>query len=232
MPAIPQRPDVHAPHPGPRDADESLAVVRARQQAAVAALGVRALGGLALATLLDETVAVVARGARHRVREDRRAAAERRGRAGSSPASAGPRASWGTRRSACSGDSPAGYALRSHAPVVVDDLSTDTRLGDPPLLREHGVRSGVSVVLYGPGGSAYGVVGAHTARSRRFTAHDVDFLQGIANVLSAALHRQYVEDDLRRARAEAESFSALLQDQATELEQQTEEAQALAEERR
>ena len=127
-------------------------------------------------------------------------------------------------------DSQAGYALLSHAPVLVDDLNAETRFDDLPMLREHGVVSGISVILYGPGGAAYGVLGAHTARRRRFSQDDVDFLQGVANVLSAALHRQHTEDELRHARTEAEAYAAQLQEQAAELEQQTEEAQALAEE--
>ncbi|WP_284348237.1 GAF domain-containing sensor histidine kinase [Roseisolibacter agri] len=205
------------------------ATLWARQQAAVADLGVRALGGLPVPALLQQAARVVAElldtefvkvvellpdGLTARV-----VAGEgwHDGVVGHATISVGR-------------DSQAGYALLSHAPVIVDDLRTETRLEDPPLLREHGVVSGVSVILYGPERSAYGVLGAHTARRRRFTTDDVSFLQGVANVLSAALHRQHVEDDLRRARTEAEVYAAQLQEQAFELEQQIEEAQALAEE--
>ncbi|HEU4632068.1 MAG TPA: ATP-binding protein [Gemmatimonadaceae bacterium] len=218
---------------GSGDSDDptgmGLADIRARQQAAVAKFGVRALGGLAVPELLREAAEVVSATLDTEfvklleLLPDEQTArlvagvGWREGVVGSATIRVGR-------------DSQAGYALLSHAPVIVEDLRTETRLDDPPLLREHGVVSGMSVILYGPGGRSYGVIGAHTARRRRFTQDDVNFLQGIANVLSAAFHRQHVEDELRRAHAEAEAYAGLLQEQALELEQQIEEAQALAEE--
>ena len=44
------------------------------------------------------------------------------------------------------------------------------------LLHEHGINSGVSVPIAGRDGRAYGVLGAHTARRRRFGEYDVAFL--------------------------------------------------------
>ncbi len=42
--------------------------------------------------------------------------------------------------------SQAGYTLKCGAPVIVENLQTETRFSGPPLLHEHGVVSGVSVV--------------------------------------------------------------------------------------
>src|SRR5690606_38858982 len=74
-------------------------------------------------------------------------------------------------------DTQAGYTLRVREPVIVADLCGETRFGTAALLREHGVVSGVSVIVPGEGDRAYGVIGAHTTRRRTFSAHDVNFLQ-------------------------------------------------------
>src|ERR1700730_4644371 len=58
-------------------------------------------------------------------------------------------------------ESQAGFTLLSDEPVVVEDLRTETRFSGPALLREHGVVSGMSVVIRGRE-RPYGVLGAHT----------------------------------------------------------------------
>lgn len=85
--------------------------------------------------------------------------------------------------------SQGGYALGSGAPVVVDDLATESRFPKPSLLVDHGVTSGVSVVIDAKEGP-FGTVGAHTARRRSFGASDVAFLQVIASVLGMAAQRE------------------------------------------
>jgi PAS domain S-box-containing protein len=85
--------------------------------------------------------------------------------------------------------SQAGYTLRTHKPVIVDDLSTDRRFNGPVLLRDHGVVSGVSVIIEGATGH-WGVLGVHTRRPRRFTEDEVSFVQSIANVLAQAVQRR------------------------------------------
>lgn len=73
-------------------------------------------------------------------------------------------------------DSQAGYTLLSDGPVVVEDLCTEGRFSGPPLLHDHGVISGVSVVIRGSE-RPYGVLGAHTTWKRTFTGEDVYFLR-------------------------------------------------------
>jgi len=46
------------------------------------------------------------------------------------------------------------------------------------------------------------VLGVHSAESRDFTPDDVNFLQAIANVITAVLERERVEEQLRRSQAE------------------------------
>jgi PAS domain S-box-containing protein len=93
-------------------------------------------------------------------------------------------------------DSQAGYTLLSSEPVIVDDLSAESRFSGPPLLFDHGVVSGISVIIGAPG-RPYGVLGAHTVRRRRFTRDDTNFLQAVGNVLADAIERRRVEDAVR-----------------------------------
>jgi PAS domain S-box-containing protein len=86
--------------------------------------------------------------------------------------------------------SHAGYALASGGPVIVTDLKSETRFESAALLRDHGINSGVSVPIAGRDGRAYGVIGAHTARRRRFGEYDVAFLTAIANMIAGAIQRQ------------------------------------------
>ncbi|MGB9369276.1 MAG: GAF domain-containing protein [Xanthobacteraceae bacterium] len=89
--------------------------------------------------------------------------------------------------------SQAGYALASGGPVIVTDLKSETRFEIPALLRDHGVNSGVSVPIAGRDGRAYGVLGIHTARRRRFGEHEVSFVVAIANLIAGAIHRRQAD---------------------------------------
>ena len=93
----------------------------------------------------------------------------------------------------------AGYTLQSHGPVLVTDLASETRFVGMPLLHQHGVVSGMTVVIPGAARS-FGVLGAHSARPRAFTADDANFLQSAANIIGAAVERLHVEQALRLAR--------------------------------
>jgi PAS domain S-box-containing protein len=97
--------------------------------------------------------------------------------------------------------SQAGYTLRAGAPVTVVDFADERRFCPPPLLSEHGVRSGVSVVI-GSVDRPHGVLGAHTRTPRQFTPGDVQFVQAVANVLAAARDRHAVEQRLRTSEAD------------------------------
>jgi len=83
-----------------------------------------------------------------------------------------------------------GYTLLSSSPVVVDDLRTETRFSGPALLHQHNVRSGMSVVIAGPGDRAFGVFGVHTTERRSFDAADVDFLVALATIVTNAVRKE------------------------------------------
>lgn len=81
-------------------------------------------------------------------------------------------------------DSPAGRALASEEPVILEDLLSETRFCVPPLLREHGVKSGVTVPIQGQEQPFVGVLGADTTERRAFTEDEIDFLRAVSNVLA------------------------------------------------
>jgi len=95
-------------------------------------------------------------------------------------------------------ESQAGFTLLSNAPVIVEDLRADERFSGPPLLTEHGVVSGMSVIIQGARGP-WGVMGAHTRAHRRFTQDDVHFFETVAGILSGAIQRHAVEAALRES---------------------------------
>ncbi len=86
--------------------------------------------------------------------------------------------------------SQAGYTLLADGPVVVHDLQTETRFDGPPLLHDHGVRSGMSVTIAGTGTRPFGVIGVHDTRLRDFDESQVVFLVTVANLI-ASCHRQH-----------------------------------------
>ncbi|HLF78041.1 MAG TPA: PAS domain S-box protein [Dehalococcoidia bacterium] len=167
---------------------------RLRQSAAVAHLGQLALQGGDFTHLLQEAVSLVAENLNVEYAKVlellpdgrnfllRAGIGWREGRVGDAIVSGGK-------------ESQAGYTLQSNEPVIVEDLRTETRFSGPALLSDHGVVSGISVIILGRD-KPYGVLGAHTAHPRRFTAAGIDFLQSMANVLAAAVQRREAEQTL------------------------------------
>ena len=82
--------------------------------------------------------------------------------------------------------SPAGYALQTGQPVIANDLDKEERFRIPDLLREHGVRSAVNVIVKSKR-HIFGVLEADSRRPRVFSHDDVKFLQGYATILSFAI---------------------------------------------
>jgi PAS domain S-box-containing protein len=95
-------------------------------------------------------------------------------------------------------NSQAGYTLLCAEPVIVNDLRTETRFNGPPLLHDHQVVSGMSVVIQGKE-RPFGVLEAHTTQARNFSRDEIYFLQAIANILATANERQKIEDALKQS---------------------------------
>jgi GAF domain-containing protein len=95
-------------------------------------------------------------------------------------------------------ESPSGFALRTGKPVISNHLENEQRFRTPELLVEHGIRRAMNVILQGDG-SPYGVLEVDSRSEGEFSAHDVAFLQGAANVLGMAIERQRHEFRLKAA---------------------------------
>ena len=94
--------------------------------------------------------------------------------------------------------SQAGYTLQRREPVLMPDIHTETRFTPNYLMREHGIVSGMSVVIEGRE-HPFGVLNASAKHSRRFTENDINFLKSVANVLASAIERKQAEDALQRS---------------------------------
>src|SRR4051812_40787345 len=178
-----------------RKRDEAEAAQRTAQQAAVAALGVAALEGTEVTSLMDEAVGLVARTLDVDFCElleltDDREALKLAAGAGWQP---------GLVRTALmplGSEFHAGFTWGSRGRILVEDFAAEKRFRPTALLRDHEVASGISVTLGGKR-TPLGVLGAHTAKKRSFRPDEVDFLQAIANVLAEAIVRQSAESRVR-----------------------------------
>jgi len=176
---------------------ERLTAVRAAQQAAVADLGQFALAGAEPPELMNAVVRVVAerlgveyaKVLRYLPKEDLFILEAAVGFGG---------VRIGTEKVNGGTDSQAGYTLLSHEPVIVEDFEAETRFRGPPLLRNEGILSGISVIIQGDE-APYGVLGAHTRALRRFTRDDINFVQAAANVLAQGIKRKAAEEALGKS---------------------------------
>ncbi len=82
----------------------------------------------------------------------------------------------------------AGATLARRHPTISEHLALEERYGATPEQAERGIVSGLDVVLEGVAGPI-GVLGAHSTTPRLYSPVDVQFLQGLANVLAGALER-------------------------------------------
>lgn len=103
----------------------------------------------------------------------------------------------GTARFKTGTESQAGLALLSSRPTIVEDLRTETRFQVSSILREHGVMSGMNVIIPGLD-RPYGVLTLYSTEPRTFSGDDVHFLQSVGNVLGTAIERRKADEEIRR----------------------------------
>jgi PAS domain S-box-containing protein len=89
--------------------------------------------------------------------------------------------------------------------VMFEELKTGGRGRPPELLVEHRVTSGMSVTIPGRDGP-FGTLGAYATEPRRFTTHDLNFLQAVAGILAAAVERRGAEEALRESEGRFRAF--------------------------
>ncbi len=105
--------------------------------------------------------------------------------------------------------SQAGYTLLANQPVIVKDLLVETRFPGSPLLHNHRIVSGATVIIPNleikesqntnshNSQKTWGVLGVHTRQYREFTQDDIYFLQAIANILATAIEHHAKEKRLQ-----------------------------------
>ena len=167
-----------------RKAAEVELDARARQQAAVATLGLLALTpsspqeifdeacSLVAATLGTESVAVIEQSADGATLYVRAGRGWDEGVVGKIALPGGP-------------SSLAGYTILAGSPVASEDLPNDPRFAAQPFIPQQSIVSAGCVVIGGGSGRAWGVLGAYTRDTRRFTDDDINFLQAMANTIAA-----------------------------------------------
>ena len=178
-----------------RKQTEALLAARAEQQAAVADLGQQALAGGALGELMEAAVQSMARtlgvgnAALFELRADEQELVTR-------AAAGGPEGYETNRFPADAGTVVT--ALTTGEPVVVDDWDVETRFQKHEVLQLLGTRSGVDVIVGGgEHGRPWGVLCTTSTEPNRFSRHDVNFAQALANVLAGAIERRRVENAIR-----------------------------------
>jgi two-component system, cell cycle sensor histidine kinase and response regulator CckA len=92
-----------------------------------------------------------------------------------------------------------------------DEASLVSDIGDRPavqLLADHGIVSGATVVLPGSHGPI-GVLGAYARVPRIFLREELDFLEALAGVLSAAIQRKGTEEGLLQSQLRLQSIQKM-----------------------
>jgi PAS domain S-box-containing protein len=112
--------------------------------------------------------------------------------------------------SAVEANSQAAYTLENDHPIVVEDLTAETRFSGPELLTSHGVKSGISTII-GSFDEPWGILGTHDTRIRTFTEEDVNFVQSVANILAEAIERHRYRRDLEQSIADLETSNERLE---------------------
>jgi PAS domain S-box-containing protein len=179
-----------------KQAEQELAR-RARQQAAVATLGVQALAGADPQAVMDAAVRAVSR----TLDVEHVALAELLpgGEELALRAGIGWREDAIGQATGSARDSLVGHTVAAGRPVISADVGADDRFERSPLLDELGPVSAVVVVIEGRD-EPFGALAALGERGRRFTEGDVDFMQTVANVISVAFEAARTEERLLEVR--------------------------------
>jgi diguanylate cyclase (GGDEF)-like protein/PAS domain S-box-containing protein len=87
------------------------------------------------------------------------------------------------------------FSIGARETALIQDYSLETRNRPSPIIKDHGIRSGAEVLVWGAHGP-YGLLGVYSRAPGTFSQESVDFLRGIKNTLAAAIDRKRAEDRL------------------------------------
>lgn|GEM_PF-99157 len=108
------------------------------------------------------------------------------------------------------------FTLSARAPVLIEDLATESRFTVSRLLVEHEVKSGLACAIL-DGGERYGILGGYTRRTRSFAQEDASFIQAVGNIVGSAVgghqnrRRMAIEHDVSRTLVVAEQLDEVLE---------------------
>jgi PAS domain S-box-containing protein len=186
---------------GERDRARHALETRAREQSLLVDVSMRALGTDHLESLMNDAVTLVARILEVEfswIGEVDESANELRWLAAAGAAACAG-AIVGAQPEPLDPGSLAGYALAGGDPVISSDLAADPRFGPSPLPVEPQPASVAAVVM--PGERApFGVLVAASRSRRPFSEQDINFMQGVANILGIAVERSRSQLRLEEAR--------------------------------
>jgi len=166
----------------------------AMQQGLIAQFGQQALASTSIDALWEEAALVTCRGQNVGFCKVLQLAPDKRSFILKAGAGWEPR--WKGRPISATNDSSQNrFILATHQPVIVEDFLLESRFRTSEILKAHGIRSAVGVLISGAGG-AYGILGAYSRDPLRFAANSVNFLQSLANILATAIDRKNTEERL------------------------------------
>ena len=90
-------------------------------------------------------------------------------------------------------DDYARYILDAAVPVITADFASQAPFTTPLYLHSHDCVSGMSTIITGQDGGAFGVLGACTNKRREFNERDSSFLVAVANLVAGAIQRRQLE---------------------------------------
>ncbi|HEX9465040.1 MAG TPA: histidine kinase dimerization/phosphoacceptor domain -containing protein [Alphaproteobacteria bacterium] len=169
---------------------------RSRQREILASLGILCLRGLNIGELLDRAARLAAEGlgAVHSAIAEFLPAENKlliRAGVGWTPGVVG------TEKLEADIGSPAGFALRTGQPVI-SHLDHEQPFRTPGLLLRHGIKRTITVIVAGDH-TRFGVLEVDSALPGEFTADDLPFVQGLADMLGVTIEKRNIEHELRSA---------------------------------
>lgn len=97
------------------------------------------------------------------------------------------------------GEGIAGRVAQSGKAILLEDISTDSRVGHPELVRAESLKAFICVPIRAKD-SVLGVINVASRKSQRFTSHDLHLLHSIGDQLGVAIQQARLYERLRKAR--------------------------------
>jgi len=102
----------------------------------------------------------------------------------------------GTVREASDIYSPAGYTLKSRKPVIMNNLAEEKRFKIPAFLKDHGINSGMSVIIHGEQ-KPFGVLGVYSNSAVKFNRDDIYFLSQVSNIIAESIEGEKKVEEIK-----------------------------------